>query len=226
MRQISEREVVKELISILVVLIVLTQNAVAETLNMPMFTHLSPWSNGTTASIKSNDGKVLGEITSFRPLADNETNPKNIASMTVVTGLSKNIGAVEYLTLLAQGMQQNCESMQLTRPKLLLEKHTPVSYATLYCSKIKKLDIGVIQTIKTLQGKDTMYAVIREWRVPSFNSDIKPSITEEFANSIFKSASEASDWIRQMTDANDHLANQVSICANKQGEFGDTCASQ
>ena len=216
----------KELISILVVLIALTQNAVAETLNMPMFTHLSPWSNGTTASIKSNDGKAHGEITSFRPLADNETNPKNIASMTVVTGLPKNIGAIEYLTLLAQGMQQNCETMQLTRPKLLLEKHTPVSYATLYCSKIKKLDIGVIQTIKTLQGKDTMYAVIREWRVPSYNFDIKPSITEQFANSIFKSPSEASDWIQQMTDANDHLANQVSICANKQGEFGDACASQ
>lgn len=216
----------KESISILIIFIGLTQNVVAETLNMPMFTHLSPWSNGATASIKSNDGKVLGEITSFRPLADNETNPKNIASMTVVTGLSKNIGAVEYLTLLAQGLQQNCESMQLTRPKLLLEKHTPVSYATLYCSKIKKLDMGVIQTIKTLQGKDTMYAVIREWRVPSFNSDIKPSITEEFANSIFKSASEASDLIRQMTDANDHLANQVSICANKQGEFGDPCTSQ
>ena len=84
----------------------------------------------------------------------------------------------------------------------------------------------MIQTIKTLQGKDTMYAVIREWHVSPYNFDIKPSLTEQFANSIFKSASEASDWMQQITDANDHLANQVSICANKQGEFGDACVAQ
>lgn len=80
--------------------------------------------------------------------------------------------------------------------------------------------------IKTLQGKNTMYAAIREWCVPTYNFDFKSSLTEQCARSIFKSSSEASTLLQQMINANAHLVNQVFICANKQGEFGDACATK
>ena len=202
------------------------QRANAEALIAPSFPGSAPWELASSLPQKSNDGSASAEVKNFYPATEDKANPKNIVSITSAHGLPSNIGTVEYLTLLAQGLQEKCESLRATRPTLLLERRTPVSYARLYCSRVKGNDFGVIQTIKVLQGRSNTFAVIREWHVPPFDFVLGPSVTEQFANRVFKSPDEASTWLQQMVSANDHLSNKVFICAEKQGDFGEPCATK
>jgi hypothetical protein len=203
-----------------------THSVKAETLLAPSFPGSSPWVLASVLPIKSNDGETTSEVKNFYPATENRFNPKNIVSITTVSNLSRNVGAVEYLTLLAQGLQEKCESMRATRPALLLEKRTPVSYARLYCSKVKGTDFGVIQTIKVLQGKNNTFAVFREWHVPPFDFEVTPSDKVNFANRLFLILDDAATWLQQMASAEIHLTSQVFLCAEKQGEFGEPCPSK
>lgn len=202
------------------------QTANAETLIAPSFPDSSPWIQVSSLPIKPNEGVSKAEVKNFYPASEDKDNPRNIVSITSASGLRTNVGAVEYLTSLAQGLQQHCEEMRATRPTLLLEKRTPVSYARLFCSKIKGADYGVIQTIKVLQGKNNMFAAIREWHVLPFDFQVGPSAPEQFAAKLFKSPSDADTWVQQLASANAHLTNQVFLCAEQQGEFGEPCSSK
>lgn len=197
----------------------------AETLIAPHFPEKDVWSQATEQPLTGPDGKTVGKIVFYALSSDNANAPKNLFTTTEMNR-SPNTSPDNYVNNHARGLQQHCESLQLSRPTHLLEKSVPVSYARIYCAKLKGEDGGLIQTVKALQGADKLFMVVREWRTPSFTFNVPLKDREKFAKSVFGSGDAALAWVGQMDAANNHLEQAVTLCSSKTGEFGEPCVAK
>ena len=212
----------KHIILSLLIAVLTNETVLAETLIAPSFPDKGSWTLKAEQPIKAPDGKEVGKA-QFYFLSAVEGSP--LQSMVTITELNRSpeTGPVEHLTNLARGAQQQCEALQLTRPTHTLERGVPVSYARLYCTRIKQRQEGMIQSIKVLQGRSQLFTVVRQWSTPPYSLDQSPAEREAFAKSVFPSSEAANNWLTQMDLTNKHLESAITLCSNQAGEFGAPC---
>jgi hypothetical protein len=175
--------------------------------------------------LKSQDGKTVGKMSFYFLSSDDANAPKNMLTITEMDR-SQNTSPDMYVANHARALQQQCESLQVSRPAHLLERRVAVSYARLYCMHMKGKEEGFVQTVKALQGKDRFFMVAREWSTPVFSLATPITDREQLARSIFGPGDQALNWLSQFDSANNFLAQAVTLCSNNPGEFGDTCPSK
>ncbi|MDB9457431.1 hypothetical protein PN473_03225 [Dolichospermum circinale CS-545/17] len=195
----------------------------AETLIAPPFPDQGTWQLVIEQPLTDPDKKVVGKMAFFGLSANDAQNPKD---NTFLYEMDRQPSAspVDYANNHALAIQQQCESSQITRPTHTLEKRVPVSYLRAFCTKIKSGDSGFVQSIKILQGKEKMFMVVRQWTTTPFSFDPTVQNRMQFAKSIFKSDATATEWIAQADAVTKHFENAVTLCSNKQGEFGEPCS--
>ena len=212
----------KHIVLALLIAALTNEAALAETLIAPSFPDKGNWKLEAEHPIKAPDGKDVGKALFFFLSVVEGSSPQSMVSITELNR-SPETGPVEHMTNLARAYQQNCEALQLTRPTHTLEKGVPVSYARLYCTRIKQGQEGFIQSIKVLQGRSQLFTVLRQWSTPPYSLDQSPAEREAFAKSVFKSTETAGIWLAQMDTANKHFESAITLCSNQNGEFGAPC---
>jgi hypothetical protein len=203
----------------------LYQSAYAETLVFKDFPENGSWNLAVEQPVTSESGKSVGTLKVYFLSTDDPNKANNMVTVTSMER-SPNIGAREYMINMARSVQMNCESMQVSQPTLVIEQRVPVSYARVYCGKHKQMNGGVIQSIKTLQGKNTLFSIVRQWSTPLFGFQISIADRDGFAKSVFKTSEEALTWFSQMDAANNHLINAITLCSNNSDEFGNSCQTK
>jgi hypothetical protein len=192
----------------------------AEALVAPNFPSPLPWATCDQTTSKSDNGQAQTEVTT---LCHKQGGANDNIYVRKASGLPATVGAREFLTNLMLGAQSQCERMVATRPELFNENTVVVSYGRIYCGKLKMADAGLIQSIKVLQGKQKMYAVVRQWLVKPFDFNPPPTMTDQFASKLFDSSSESAQWLGEAKATYDHLTKAVTLCYE---EGGKTCPAE
>lgn len=205
------------------VLTVLTLTVHAESLVAPGFPSPPKWDLKVSRPVGSNDGQKTAQVDIYHPSGSDPAAPRTLVTVTSTQIPGPNIGPLEHFGLLAQGMNQGCETLRVTRPTVGFEKGASVTYGRLYCAKLKNAANGVIQSLKVLKGKERIYTVFREWHVPAFRFTQAPLGSEAFALEVFATRDDALIWLREFDDANRHLTNEVYVCPD---ESPDACKSK
>ena len=200
----------------------LHSHAFAETLVAPLFPDKGSWNIILEQPLTDPDKKVVGKMAYFSLSSNDAENPKDNAFVYEMDRLPST-SPVDHANNHALAIQQQCEASQITRPTHTLEKSVPVSYLRAFCTRIKGQNSGFVQSIKIMQGKEKMFMVVRQWATPPFSFDPTVQNRMQHAKSIFKSDTAASEWITQADAVTKHLENAVTLCSNKQGEFGQSC---
>lgn len=115
------------------------------------------------------------------------------------------------------GVSSVCDGARVNGSKASTENGLPVAYAQVYCGRQKGKDFGVVMVFKVIQGREAMYVVQREFRVPpsasggvqTFSKDELPAMTAR---------------LKAQTVANDYLVRSVYVCGG--GSTAPKCAGR
>jgi hypothetical protein len=192
---------------------------------MVNFPFTSGWSMVAETPI-AHEGKNVGTMQMFHPTADDPNAPTNLVYAYKLEQ-KRAISPVEHVANHLRALQPQCETYQVMRPSHLLERGVPVSYSKLFCGKMKPTGKGSIQMLKALQGRGSMFLVVREWVTPEFNANMMLSTPtpEAFLKTIFGSDEAVEQWLEKADAAHGHMERRVTLCSLKNGEFGSPCAS-
>lgn len=200
-------------------------SAFAEKLIAPLFPEKGTWKVLAEQPLQDQSQNTVGKMLMYSLTPKDANSSSGDLAIIYEMNRSQNTSPVDYANNHARAIQMQCESSQITRPSYTLEKSIPVSYARAFCTKEKGGSGGFVQSIKILQGKEKFFMIIRQWAAPAFTFDPTVQNRMQFAKSIFKTESAATEWMAQADATLDHLENSVTLCSTKQGEFGAPCPS-
>ncbi len=102
---------------------------------------------------------------------------------------------------------QSCESVRVNGPKKSEDEGLEVAYGQLYCGRQAGQNFGVNLHVKVVSGKDALYVVQREFRVP-------PSVVGGVQSFSTDQMTAMAALIKGQGEANQFLSNSVYVCAS------------
>lgn len=159
----------------------------------------------STWTMVTDESSAEGWIQEYIPAGQSVPDYKDIW---VVQGFPalKGMDPGRFLAGMLKGAEQSCESVRVNGPKASEEEELKVAYAQLYCGRQVGQDFGANLHIKVISGRDALYVIQREFRVP-------PSTTAGVQSFPADKMKEMIELMRGQEEANRHLSSNVYVCA-------------
>ncbi len=149
----------------------------------------------------SDDGWISEYVPSEQSVPDYK-------DMWVVQGFRKLKGEDpgQFLTGMFKGAARSCEAVRVNGPKALEDEELKVAYGQLYCGRQAGQTFGVNLHVKAISGKDALYVIQREFRVP-------PSSVGGVQSFSADQMKEMVALMKGKGEANQFLSKSVYVCA-------------
>lgn len=130
---------------------------------------------------------------------------------------SRGVSPTEFLGGMLRRVGGVCRGVRVNGPKEQVESGFPVAYAQAYCGQQIGKNFGVVMFFKAIQGKDAMYVVQREFRVPpSAVGGVQSFSQDQMAAMVAQ--------MNAQSVANSYLVNLVYLCGDQSAEA--RCATE
>ena len=142
-------------------------------------------------------------------------NVQSIRDMVIeqtISGLPPQVTPAIALSSVHRGVASACESSRINGPTVRTENGYPVAYGQFYCTKQKGAPYGVVAVQKFIRGKEKLYVVQREWRLPPFEFEVAGGTAGVISSKYFPSPEALLAWFDAVNISMEYLGKQVVVC--------------
>jgi hypothetical protein len=132
------------------------------------------------------------------------------------SGLPLNATPTNVLALMINGAAPaSCEQIRAYGPFADTQYGSPTARARYFCAKVKDKPYGLVSIIKAVRGKDRLYVIQREWRLPPYDLDTLNRLTGLIPRQAFSSETDALKWYEAYASTETWLAESVFVCDSR-----------
>lgn len=153
------------------------------------------------------------------PEGQSQFNYSDVLNEQWLTALPKSMPAERFATSLKDIVKSVCDGSVNEPVYADTEYQIGVAYGKYYCGRRRGTEQGVIAYFKAIRGKEAIYLITREWRVPPF--DVTAISIERLKQEVFVDKHSLQQFENAARQTELYLKQQTFVCPV--GDFSKRC---